>query len=184
MHLMIDTETLDVGSFPVLLSIGAVVFNPYEPNKFIDFERIIDPDSCIKLGATISFSTIRWWFQQNKEARDKIAYAKNTVSIDNVLNDLTKFIKDNKVKKVWSHGANFDAVLIDNYYKALNMETPYIYYNVRDTRTIFDLTQVSKSRTEPKVKHNALEDARAQANDVCRCYIGFQQLMEKNNNNA
>jgi hypothetical protein len=178
MDLMLDFETLDVGSMPALISVGAVAFDPYVNDDFIDFERTIDAETCIKVGGSVSFSTIKWWMMQNQEARKKI-YKPDTpaLSIEKVLLDIRDFIKDNKIKKVWGHGANFDPVLLDNYYKALDIKVPFMYYNVRDTRTIFDLTGIK--RTEITVKHNALEDARGQAIDVQRCCIGFKNLMQE-----
>jgi hypothetical protein len=177
-HLMIDFETLDVGSMPVLLSVGAVVFNPYKEQPFIDFERSIDIQSCIDLGGTISGSTIKWWMGQSAEARNKIT---NPTTVQGTAKEvfvsIAAFCKEHKVKKVWGQGANFDPVICDNYYKALGIKSPWLYYNVRDTRTLFDLTGIT--RTPIAIKHSALEDARGQAIDVMRCCMGFKNLVER-----
>ena len=176
-HLMIDFETLDISSMPVLLSVGAVVFNPYKEQPFIDFERSINIQSCIDLGGTISGDTIKWWMSQSAEARNKITSPTNQQSAKDVFIAISAFCKEHKVKKVWGQGANFDPVICDNYYKAIGVKSPWMYYNVRDTRTLFDLTGIT--RTPIAIKHSALEDARGQAIDVMRCCIGFKNLIER-----
>jgi len=176
-HVMVDFETLDVGSMPVLLSVGAVVFNPYKEQPFIDFERSIDIQSCIDVGGTISGDTIKWWMRQSQAARDKISSPVNVQTVKEMFIGLSAFCKENKVKKVWGQGANFDPVICDNYYKVLKIKSPWMYYNVRDTRTLFDLTGIE--RTPIAIKHSALEDARGQAIDVMRCCMGFKHLVKE-----
>lgn len=180
-HIMIDFETLDTSGLPALLSIGAVVFDPInqkDASEFIDFEKIIDIQSCIDIGGTVSGSTFKWWLTQNQEARNKIAKPEtSSIKVDVVFSNLAQFMKTNKVKYVWGHGSTFDCVIAENYFKKLNTKVPWQYYNTRDTRTIFGLTGIT--RTEITIKHSALEDARGQAIDVIRCYQGFKNLMKQ-----
>lgn len=180
-HIMIDFETLDTSNMPALLSIGATIFNPYTQkgmDEFIDFERLIDLQSCIDIGGMISASTIKWWMMQSNEARMKIAKPDTKpIAAFDVFTALGNFMKDNKVKKVWGHGSTFDCIIAENYFNKLGIKVPWQYWNTRDTRTIFDLTGIT--RTPVTVKHNALEDARGQAIDVIRCYAGFKNLIEQ-----
>ncbi|KQK46068.1 hypothetical protein AQ482_10715 [Acinetobacter baumannii] len=56
-RLMLDFETLDVGECPVILSMGAVVFNE---NGIVDcISEKIDQQSCLDLGCTISERRLR-----------------------------------------------------------------------------------------------------------------------------
>jgi hypothetical protein len=177
---MIDFETLDTSNFPALLSIGAVAFDLYAPNEFIEFHKKIKTQTSIDLGGSVSFDTFAWWLRQSKDARDYITNQKDAVAIDLVFQDLELFIKSNKIKYVWSHGSSFDVTIAENYFEKLKIDVPWKYWNIRDTRTIFDLTKIKRTEFQG-TKHNALDDAKMQAVDVQRCYCGFKSLMDKLN---
>jgi exodeoxyribonuclease VIII len=72
----------------------------------------------------------------------------------------------------WSHGATFDLVILENIYRQLNKPLPWNYWQLRDTRTLFDLGQ------DPEMpqgsKHDALQDAIRQA-------VGVQNVYRKLN---
>ncbi|MEO5349575.1 MAG: 3'-5' exoribonuclease [Magnetococcus sp. YQC-3] len=182
-HLMIDFETLSTDNMPALLSIGAVAFDVYELHTFKEFYRNIDIQSSIDLGGTVSASTFLWWLNQNHEARQKIVKQENPTNIKLVFEELSEFYKDNKVKYVWGHGATFDVNIAENYFNKLRIKVPWQYYNARDTRTLFDLTKITRTKFEG-TKHNALDDAKMQATDVVRCYVGFKNLMDRLKNNS
>jgi exodeoxyribonuclease VIII len=68
----------------------------------------------------------------------------------------------------WSHGATFDLVIIENLYRQLGKNLPWQYWQLRDTRTLFDLG------FDPDMpqgsKHDALQDAIRQAVGVQNIY--------------
>lgn len=66
-------------------------------------------------------------------------------------------------ERVWSHGANFDQPIIEAAYRAVGMQAPWSFWNSRCTRTLFDVANVdTRKMSTNEVKHNALDDARAQ----------------------
>lgn len=165
MNIMVDFETLSADTrLPALLSCGVVIFSD---TKIIEEHYFpIDLDSCIRMGANISADTISWWMKQSDEARK--VFSEKGQHIDHFLKAiLSLFSLNDKNIKPWGNGSIFDIVILENYLKASNYDIPWKYYNVRDTRTLFDAADF----VPPKFvgKHNALEDARAQANNVIFC---------------
>ena len=68
---------------------------------------------------------------------------------------------------VWSHGAIFDIVILEDVCKKLQQAVTWKFWEVRDTRTLFDLANVS---INIEGKHNALNDAIAQSKAVQQSY--------------
>ena len=68
---------------------------------------------------------------------------------------------------VWSHGAIFDIVIIENICRKLQQAVTWKFWEVRDTRTLFDIADLT---VNIEGKHNALADAVAQADVVQKAY--------------
>jgi hypothetical protein len=160
---MIDLETLDVLPSASILTIGAVKFDPFgddvnEP----DCEKLylkVDLDSCDKLELTVSQDTLAWWAQQSKEAQDEAFSTDGRIDISDAINQLYKFCWG--AKRVWSHGAGFDIIILEHVFRKVEKAVPWRFWEVRDTRTLFDLG-IDPNRP-PVLKHHALEDAWNQA---------------------
>jgi hypothetical protein len=167
---MIDLETLDVLPTATILTIGAVKFDPFGDElseaSMVKFYTRVDVDSCDKLGATVSPATLEWWAQQSKEAQDEAFDPQDRADIHTALDQLYKFCWG--AKRVWSHGAGFDVVILENYFRKINKAIPWQFWEVRDTRTIFDIGIDPKR--PPVLKHHALEDAWNQAVGVQNVY--------------
>jgi hypothetical protein len=73
-------------------------------------------------------------------------------------------------KAVWSHGAIFDINIAENAFRQLDMRIPWSFWNVRDTRTLYDVTGVSLKDGGHVTTHKAVEDAERQAIVVQRAY--------------
>ena len=71
-------------------------------------------------------------------------------------------------KRVWSHGAGFDVTILEWYFRKIGKAIPWQFWEVRDTRTIFDVG-INPNRP-PVLKHHALEDAWNQAVGVQNVY--------------
>jgi len=156
--LMVDCETLDIGERPVLLSIGAVVFDDNQIQDY--FEYFIDKETAIREGFTVSQSTLDWWDQQDPDAR---AYAFNGEGdIKEALKALVQFYELNECSEIWSKGALADIRWINNALDHFGIEHPWEFYNEFCFRTLlksvpkFDLDFVG-------MPHNALDDAIHQA---------------------
>jgi DNA polymerase III epsilon subunit-like protein len=168
--IMIDLETLDVLPTATILSIGAVKFDPFgmdiaEPSATKFYTRV-DVDSCDRLGATVSQSTIEWWSNQSKAAQEEAFNPEDRIDIHIALDQLYKFCWG--AKRVWSHGAGFDVTILEWYFRKIGKAIPWQFWEVRDTRTIFDVG-IHPNRP-PVLAHHALEDAWNQAVGVQNVY--------------
>lgn len=168
---MIDLETLATSSDAAILTIGAVKFDPFGSElENPDMQRFyvkVDLDSCDRLGLVTSNDTIEWWSKQSKEAQEEAFSMEGRIDIVDAVNQLYKFCWG--AKRVWSHGAGFDVVILETIYRKIQKAYPWQYWAVRDTRTLFDMGIDAKR--PPVLKHHALEDAWNQAigvQNVCR----------------
>lgn len=168
--IMIDLETLDVLPSATILTIGAVKFDPFgedisEPAMEKFYVRV-DVDSCDRIGCTVSQATLDWWGNQSQAAQDEAFDPANRIDIVDAMNQLYKFCWG--AKRVWSHGAGFDVIICENIFRKIGKAVPWQFWEVRDTRTLFDIG-VNPHRP-PVLKHHALEDAWNQAVGVQNVY--------------
>ena len=71
-HAMIDLETLGTKPDCVVLTLGAIKFNPYtqtEPDKGLYIR--LDVDEQTKMGPSVDDGTLEWWGKQDKAIRDE-----------------------------------------------------------------------------------------------------------------
>lgn len=157
-RLMLDFETLDVAESPVILSMGAVVFNE---NGIVDcISEKIDTRSCIDLGCTISDDTITWWDKQSKEARDAAFGGKTNISY--AMGMLVDFYKKYECAEIWSKGSIADIRWTNNILAKLNLKSPWNFWDEMCFRTY--LKYSPKVDFQPVGEtHNALDDAMNQA---------------------
>ena len=161
--IMIDLETLDVLPTASVLTIGAVRFDPFgddinEPNCDKFYVKV-DLDSCDRYGCTVSQDTVEWWANQSQEAQDEAFNPEGRIPIESAMDQLYKFCWGGK--RVWSHGAGFDVIILEHLFRKVGKAIPWSFWEVRDTRTLFDLG-INPNRP-PVLKHHALEDAWNQA---------------------
>ena len=167
-HLMVDLETLATTPNAAILTIGAVTFDPNSTKISDEFYRRVELESLESLDTYIDDGTLEWWSKQDQAAQDEAFDPEGREPIQNVLGDFYKFCMGST--RFWSHGAAFDIVILEYYFRKINKPFPWNFWDVRDTRTLFDLGM------DPEMpqanKHNALEDARRQA-------IGVQNMFKK-----
>lgn len=163
--IMFDLETLDTKPSAVILSLGAVKFDPRQKGLDPDAERLslrfeIDPQSA--MGRTISDDTIAWWATQSKEAQEAAFGDVNRVTVEDAIEKFHKFVWNSD--RVWSQGS-FDVNIIEHLYTSIGKPYAWQYWQVRDSRTLFDFVDGQLDRTK---HHDAVEDAIAQAEAVQR----------------
>ena len=173
--LMVDCETLDIGERPVLLSIGAVVFNEQQIQDY--FEYFINKETAISEGFTVSQSTLDWWDQQDPDAR---AYAFNGEGdIQEALKALVQFYELNECTEIWSKGSLADIRWINNALDYFGIERPWKYHKEFYFRTL--LKSVPKFNMPfVGMPHNALDDAIHQAKqfiEIKKMQATQQQLL-------
>lgn len=167
-HLMVDMETMAVSPNAVILTLGAVHFNPYG-NGYGDKLYIrFDLDSQDRLGREIDPNTLDWWSKQDPAIMEEAFGPENRTPVEEAIDQFHKFAWG--CNAFWSHGATFDLVILENIYKQLNKVPPWQYWQLRDTRTIFDL---GYNPDMPQgSKHDALQDAIRQS-------VGVQNIYSK-----
>lgn len=159
-HVSLDFETLDTTANGVIMSIGAVRFDL--DGSAIDDEAFyasVSIDSNIAVGRTISESTLKWWMQQPPEAQAVFFEPKQSLEL--ALDEFSDWFGDSKF--VWSKGADFDIAMMALAYRQFDRETPWEFYNARCMRTYTKLPGMKNVKVDNPVKHNALQDAIAQA---------------------
>jgi len=167
-HLMVDLETLATTPNAAMLSIGAVTFDPNSSEIYDDFYHRIELESLEGLDSFIDDNTIEWWSKQDKEVQEEAFNPEGRVDIREVMDGFYKFCMGST--HFWSHGSTFDIIILEHYFRQLGKPYPWNFWQVRDTRTLFDLGY------DPEMpqanKHHALEDAVRQA-------IGVQNMFKK-----
>jgi hypothetical protein len=168
--IMIDLETLATSPNAAVLTIGAVRFDPFGDDisdpKCQKLYIKVDLDSCDELNLEVNDDTIAWWASQSKEAQEEAFNPEGRIHVREAFNQLYKFSWG--AKRVWSHGASFDTVICENIFRKLKKAVPWKFWEVRCTRTLFDLGM--DPRRPPVLKHHALEDAWNQAVGVQNVY--------------
>lgn len=164
-HVMLDLETLGQGPNSVILSIGAVAFEPDTGlvQEHCAFYATINPQSCVDLGMVMDASTVLWWMQQSDEARAALLANGEARSINSALIDFAQWFRDhNDSAPMWGNGSDFDNVILANAYRAAHLNQPWKFRNNRCFRTLKNLHPNIKVERQG-THHNALHDAVHQA---------------------
>lgn len=166
--IMIDLETLNTTPASLILSIGAVIF---DENGITDrFYIVPNHQQQTDAGRTISIDTLKWWMKQSPEAQ--AVFTAEQTSVEEVITQLHSFLsKADRGTKMWSNGANFDCVIIDDLFRMYGVENPIKFYNQRCFRTYCEEVGFSyKTNRERSPSHNALEDAVQQAEHLMQIW--------------
>ena len=169
---MIDIETIDTTPDSVILSVGAVKFDPFtdvEPRH----DRLwrVSIDEQLSMGRTVSDSTIAWWAQQDATIREEAFSETDRISITQFTSELNRYLVG--VDKIWCQGPQFDMVIIENLYAQMGIHRNWSYWQVSDCRTIFNLMPEDPRKGIRQKAHDALADAYYQAISVQKVYKHF-----------
>jgi hypothetical protein len=160
---MFDLETFGKAPGCALRSIGAVFFDVCG-NFGPEFYRNIERQSCLDAGLKVDPETEKWWADQTKASQDALLV--NPRPLREVVLEFANWFKAKGGERVWCQGATFDAPVWDAACAALGQKVPWKFWNVRDTRTAYDLYNFDpRSVNREGTYHNALDDAKHQA--VC-----------------
>lgn len=157
---MVDLETLATTPDAHILSIGACDIN----NPDVYFYHTVEGRD---QNRETNFSTIKWWLKQSKEAIASATSREYVLSLPSMLMELSAWIKGHGFTHVWSHGSVFDVIILENAMRQYQYSIPWNFWDIRDTRTLFDMAYRITGKTFKPVRegiyHNALDDARFQA---------------------
>lgn len=168
MDLMLDLETLGTRPGCVILTIGAVKFDPYslkEPGPGIYMR--VDADEQIAAGREVQEDTLKWWMDQVEDVREEALGEADRVSVEYMYTELNRICVG--VQNIWAQGPVFDIAILENIYRQYGWPTPWQFWQIRDSRTLFGV------HGDPRVKgreghHNALADCVYQAQGVQQIY--------------
>ena len=185
---VLDTETLDTIPTSVLLSAGFVI---YDESKLDSFDSLLesgenvvfDIQPQLDTGRSVSASTLSFWMDQGRSAKDKLFKGKSTPDhligmIESVtrkffnIPDSEEIEYDNQGRikllkdvKIQVRGQDFDIPLVNNFLMQYGFNTPFNYSKSRDLRTIYDENNFDyhayEKLNKPKnfIKHNSLHDS-------------------------
>lgn len=173
-HVMIDLETMDTKPSTVILSIGAVKFDPLTGLLGEKYYETVSSDNQFLFHRTVSESTMKWWEEQDEEVR-KEAFS-GQKSLSGVLHEFATWLGDGC--KVWGNGATFDISILEHAY---DYNAPWKFWDVRDVRTVVELTNdfIEKGELPEGEAHNALNDAIHQAKFVSVMYKRIREGLVK-----
>lgn len=174
----IDLETLGVQPGSVITQIGLCAFDqrPGTTTKSSTLIRV-DAQDAINRGCKVDWSTVRWWMQQEQDARMDFADPAG-LQIRHSLPDALRIVRQwfgehvnpnagksgYRTMRVWGHGCGFDCTQLEIAFNLCKIDVPWDFRLVRDLRTLADLTPAQPvTRPTPALAHNAMEDAMAQA---------------------
>jgi hypothetical protein len=171
--IMIDLETLHTTPDCVVLSIGAVRFDPRGQGVVEKLELFPTVEDQTEIyNRAISDDTIRWWSEQNPAALEEAFSERGRQSFSECMEILYKFCWNRRA--VWSNGASFDCVVMEHAWRQVSDKPnpiPWPFWSIRDTRTLYDIAGVSLKDGGHSTSHKAVEDAERQAIVVQKAYM-------------
>ncbi len=175
-HLMVYLETLAVTPRAVILSLGAVHFDPMGDGILDTCYFKMNLDEQDQLKRDIDPNTIEWWSKQDPLIMEEAFDEKDRLPINQGMNRFHNFAWGCDL--FWSHGATFDLVILEDLLRQLNRPLPWNYWQLRDTRTLFDIGFTPNMPQNSK--HDALQDAIRQAVGVQNVYKQISWFKNEN----
>ena len=171
MDVMLDIETLGFRPECVVLTIGAIKFDPYNPGMepHSGFYQRLNVDEQFALGRTADDSTLEWWTQQEASVREEALGEEGRVDLMEFARSLNKYMVG--VDNIWAQGPTFDFVIIENLFRMLDVPVNWQFWQIRDSRTLFKVLGEPRKADRAEA-HNALADCYYQA-------IGVQQVLKE-----
>lgn len=183
LHVMLDLETLGTAPGAAILSIGAVKFNPDTGDFSESFYANVSLLTCLLAGLSVDPDTLAWWRTRSPEARAALLFGE-ILPLEQALQEFAHYLTTNSRGEhtgqpvLWCKGGSFDFPLLGAAYRAIGQAVPWKYYNERCCRTVFKVCEHLHGFTlpaHPATAHNALDDARHQAQQLLACLALLEQ---------
>lgn len=162
---MLDLETLSTRSNAVILTLAAIKFDRNQPKQKLDqspsFYRKINIESCNKAGLHTDEKTVKWWSEQDEKTRkEALEPGTDRIELKQALQEFFTWIGpvDKYRTIVWSQGTDFDMPILSEACRACGLIVPWPFWQVRDTRTLYDVAGLRINELPQAEKHNALYD--------------------------
>lgn len=170
---MLDLETLSTSNDCVVISIGACLFDIEKRTILSTFYMACEVQEQLDRGRKVSASTIKFWMGQSSAAQH--VFNEKAKPMEEVLKTLVFWLNSmgpKKDRRVWGNGSTFDISIMENLFDMYKIDRPWNYNSVMDLRTFKRFVGKGAQIPKPMVAHNALEDAKIQA----------QYVIDKSNN--
>lgn len=177
-HIMVDLETRGTMAGCIILSIGAVTFDPLAETLGKEFYTVISTEDSKDRLLREEKGTMEWWSKQSEEAR-KVIYESEQPDAPTLPQALAHFnqwlssIGTSSTHRIYGNGADFDNPILRVAYDAGDVKPFYGNWAGRCYRTLKNLDEVfgdthkfhklDAERHRTGTHHNALDDAKSQA---------------------
>lgn len=161
-HLMCDIETLGTRPGAVILSVALVRFS-----DFASVQVNLNYTEQQSLGFETDAGTCQWWNEliAREGQAPWTAATQGAVPTKPGLEFIAQWLAWAAPLGdflLWCHGATFDAPLLEEAYRRMGLPCPWKFWQVRDTRTLYDLACINVKDYAVPPPHVALNDAIAQ----------------------
>jgi hypothetical protein len=175
-HIMIDLEALSTLPNALILSIGAVKFNPFDNNENeCPDGSVLLPNYYARVDVEsqgdefdVSEPTMEWWAKQEEHIKDEAFNSKERVPLAEALTGLYRFCNDSN--HYWANGSTFDYPILEHAHRACHKGFRWMYWQVKDSRTMM---KMSHAEAPDKWKHHALYDC---FNQIVGLQRAFKEL--------
>ena len=164
---MLDLESLGTRPDCAILTLGAVKFDPFTDRIGDKLYFRIDVDEQLALGREVQEDTLNWWMNQAEDVREEALGESDRISLESMYRQLNKFLVG--AGNIWCQGPAFDIVILENIYRQCGWPTPWQFWQIRDSRTLFGVHGDPREKNKAGL-HNALEDCISQAEAVQEIY--------------
>jgi hypothetical protein len=166
-NVMLDIETLGTNVDSIVLQVSLVRFDR-QGNIGESLSLCLNVGEQESLGLKKDDSTIEWWNNTNPELFKRLLF-EGVASLSDSLNQISSFFQYGDV--LWCH-ATFDAPILSNLFKITQKRIPWKYTNVRDIRTLVDLSHLNLSDYNwvKEKTHDALDDCKFQIKYCCDAF--------------
>lgn len=182
--IMLDCETLSSKYDAPIIAVGGVHFNRTTGKLGATFYEEVSIASALRSGRPEA-DALRWWIDQSKTAKRVFANPDNDkFSLATVLMNFCTWCRGVSVggaPRVWAKGPADDVTWVRHALDvgSVGLSEPWHYRNIRCVRTITELAEELVGFSPANVPdvgtaHNALDDAKYQANVVCAAYAALR----------
>lgn len=189
---MLDIETLSTAKNAIVLSVGAVLFNPFDhPGVFLgEWHEPIELEA--QGGRQATIDTVMWWMSQSEAgaAMTQLRKDRVPVSLIDLRTELELFAKGELIDDpttrtaaqlgatglFWSNAPTFDLNILRDLFESKDLKCPWSFREERDFRTLYQEFGSLVSDSEiaiDGVRHDALFDAKRQAAKVQQIYAAL-----------
>jgi len=152
MDLMLDIETLSTHPDAIILTIGAIGFDPFTNDIYEQHSFYCRVDLESQSNRSELSETVDWWAKQPAEAQAEAFADEDRLILSDALDGLSEVAR--KCSRIWANGISFDISILEHAYRQCNKPYPWQFWSVLDARTVMKLNPVNKLGNS----HHALED--------------------------